>query len=58
MEGHNRCHNCGRSLTENELYCYFCETDSHENGKKHKKSAEKSIKNFFGIKFGFGKRQK
>ncbi|MBS3096282.1 hypothetical protein J4480_02475 [Candidatus Woesearchaeota archaeon] len=24
---HSRCPNCGRNLTEDEIYCYFCETD-------------------------------
>ena len=27
MEKHLTCPNCGRSLTESELYCYFCEFD-------------------------------
>ncbi len=32
-----KCPNCGRNLTESELYCYFCETDLAEIEKKKKK---------------------
>lgn len=34
MESHTKCPNCGRSLTESELYCYFCEMDLSEFEKK------------------------
>ncbi|MBI3027161.1 hypothetical protein HYY70_03535 [Candidatus Woesearchaeota archaeon] len=27
MEHTLKCPNCGRNLTENELYCYFCEIE-------------------------------
>jgi len=37
-----KCPNCGRNLTESELYCYFCETDLAEIEKK--KTALKSGK--------------
>jgi len=33
---HARCPNCGRNLTEDELYCYFCEMDVEESKKKNK----------------------
>ncbi len=30
------CPNCGRSLTEDEIYCYFCEFGAENLGKKEK----------------------
>jgi hypothetical protein len=33
----NICPNCGRNLTESELYCYFCEFKISELKKKELK---------------------
>ena len=47
MENHSRCPNCGRALTENALFCYFCEPglpelEKEDKKEKLKKSALKS----------------
>jgi len=39
----NRCPNCGRSLAEEEVYCYFCEMDAIKL-KKIKKWGKTSAK--------------
>ncbi len=36
-----RCPNCGRNLTENEWYCYFCDVDILKL-KKEKRSETKN----------------
>jgi hypothetical protein len=40
MEAHFRCPNCGRNLTNEELYCYFCEMDLVKLRKKSKDSGK------------------
>ncbi|MBI2558360.1 hypothetical protein HYW20_03480 [Candidatus Woesearchaeota archaeon] len=51
MEHHSKCQNCGRSLTEDELYCYFCEADLADLTAKNKNKSEEGkhgkIKNKF-----------
>ncbi|MEK6827936.1 MAG: hypothetical protein AABX78_01160 [Nanoarchaeota archaeon] len=41
MKRHSKCPNCGRNLTENEMYCHFCEleikTEKPKINKKYKK---------------------
>jgi predicted nucleic acid-binding Zn ribbon protein len=44
MESHSKCPNCGRSITENELYCYFYEMDLSELDRKNKKESGKKQK--------------
>jgi len=34
---HKRCHNCGRSMSEDEAYCYFCDTEAEKSAEKHEK---------------------
>ncbi len=38
MEGHyhERCPNCGRANSEDEIYCYFCEFDLNKLKEKIK----------------------
>ena len=44
MKRHSKCPNCGRNLTENEMYCHFCELEieARENRRFswHRKSVE------------------
>lgn len=45
MENHPKCPNCGRNLTESEIYCYFCEFDIAELREKQAKTkTKKTIK--------------
>jgi hypothetical protein len=37
MEHSEKCPNCGRELTDEEMYCYFCELSVEELKKKDKK---------------------
>jgi len=36
-----KCPNCGRSLTSDELYCYFCEMSLADLMKKHGNAAHR-----------------
>jgi uncharacterized OB-fold protein len=40
MEHGQRCPNCGRLLTEQEMYCYFCEMNIEELKNKGKKDSK------------------
>ena len=39
-----KCPNCGRELTDDEIYCYFCEMNVYQLRKKQKKSKERHSK--------------
>ncbi|MBI4452144.1 hypothetical protein HY637_01825 [Candidatus Woesearchaeota archaeon] len=39
-----KCPHCGRSLTPDEIYCYFCEMNIYQLRKKHKKIKEQLFK--------------
>ncbi|MDP3765348.1 MAG: hypothetical protein Q8R04_02445 [Nanoarchaeota archaeon] len=45
MEKHLKCPNCGRNLTESELYCYFCEFDLAKLRKERLKNVKLKSKN-------------
>ena len=36
-----KCPHCGRELTPDEIYCYFCEMNVYDLWKKQKKSGRK-----------------
>ncbi|MBI2101281.1 hypothetical protein HYT53_01610 [Candidatus Woesearchaeota archaeon] len=38
-----KCPNCGRKLTESELYCYFCEMSLPEPAEKIRKKDGNSV---------------
>ncbi|HLC61234.1 MAG TPA: hypothetical protein VJJ52_07450 [Candidatus Nanoarchaeia archaeon] len=47
MEHHHseKCPQCGRSLTPDEIYCYFCELDLAKLRESREKNSEKQSKN-------------
>jgi len=38
MKNQQECPNCGRKLTESELYCYFCDFDISRIGEEKTKT--------------------
>jgi len=41
MENRLKCPQCGRELTESELYCYFCEMEVPEQKQKNQAKERK-----------------
>ncbi|MBI3035294.1 hypothetical protein HYY71_03140 [Candidatus Woesearchaeota archaeon] len=45
MKEHSGCPNCGRSLTESEIYCYFCELEIEKSGKEKPENKKRAKNN-------------
>lgn len=50
MEADSKCPNCGRKLTAEELYCYFCEMNLSKLLEENKKQSEKTAANGKNLK--------